>query len=211
MIDIKKGNLFIITAASGAGKTSLVKALTHEVKNLGVSVSYTTRQPREGEKNGVDYFFVKPEIFNKMHNEGAFLETAQAHGENYGTAKQAVKTSLDIGQNLILEIDYQGAFHVKKIFKHVVSIFILPPSMLILEERLNFRDKDSKENIQKRLSVARHEMSHLDKFDYVIINDDFEKAVADLKSIIVMDSIAEDLKTEKQIISYRVLIESLKI
>jgi guanylate kinase len=118
---------------------------------------------------------------------------------------------LDIGQNLILEIDYQGAFHVKKIFKHVVSIFILPPSMLILEERLNSRGKDSKENIQKRLSVARHEMSHLDKFDYVIINDDFKKAVADLKSILVMGFIAEDLKTEKQIISYRGLIESFKI
>ena len=210
MIEAKKGNLFIITAASGAGKTSLVKALTHEVKNLGVSVSFTTRKPRVGEKNGVDYFFVKPEVFNQMIKEDAFLEIANAHGELYGTDKQAVTKSLEIGQDLILEIDYQGAFHVKKIFKCVISIFILPPSMQILEERLNHRGKDSKENIQKRLSVAKHEMSHLDKFDYVIINDDFKKAVADLKSVIVKDSSAEELKTEKQIMSYRGLIESFK-
>ncbi len=210
MIETKKGNLFIITAASGAGKTSLVKALTHEVKNLGVSVSYTTRKPRVGEKNGVDYFFVKPEVFDQMIKKDAFLETANAHGELYGTAKQAVTKSLEIGQDLILEIDYQGAFHIKKIFKRVISIFILPPSMQILEERLNYRGKDSKENIQKRLSVAKHEMSHLDKFDYVIINEDFKKAVADLKSIIVKDSSAEGLKTEKQIMSYQGLIESFK-
>ena len=179
-----KGNLFIITAASGAGKTSLVKALVSENPNIKVSISFTTRNPRVGERDGKDYFFLDDIDFKKMVENNEFLEMAKCHGSLYGTSKLTVKETLDKGKDIILEIDYQGAFNVKKLFPESISIFIIPPSIKALEDRLHKRGQDSEKDIKLRVAAARNEMSHLGKFDYVTINDKFEKALFELKKII---------------------------
>ena len=207
---LSKGNLFIITAASGAGKTSLVKALVADNPNIKVSISFTTRQPRVSEKDGEDYFFLDEINFKKMIENDEFLETAKCHGALYGTSKLTVKEALEKGENIILEIDYQGAFSVKKLFPESISIFIIPPSIDALEDRLNNRGQDSKEDIKLRVAAARNEMSHLEEFDYVTINDDFEKALFELKAIIQSKPEAFKLKTENQILNYKYLIGELK-
>ena len=204
------GNLFIITAASGAGKTSLVKALVADNPDIKVSVSFTTRKPRVSEKDGEDYFFLNEIDFKKMIKNDEFLETAECHGAFYGTSKLAIKEALDNGDDIILEIDYQGAFSVKKIFPESISIFIIPPSIDALEDRLHNRGQDSIEDIKLRVAEARNEMSHLEKFDYVTINDDFEKALHGLKSIIQFKTEAFKLKTENQILNHKYLINKLK-
>ena len=178
------GNLFIITAASGAGKTSLVRALLAADSQIKLSISYTTRQPRPGEVNGVDYHFVDDATFLKMLDEGDFLESAHVHGARYGTSKTRVNEALHQGDDLILEIDWQGAAQVRNLYPEAISIFILPPSMPELEARLRGRRQDSEEVIAKRLAAARDEMSHVGEFDYVTINDDFEVALHDLMAII---------------------------
>ena len=207
---LSKGNLFIITAASGAGKTSLVRALVADNPNIKVSISFTTRQPRVGEKDGEDYFFLDEINFKKMIENDEFLETAKCHGALYGTSKLTVKEALEKSEDIILEIDYQGAFSVKKLFPESISIFIIPPSIDVLEDRLNNRGQDSKEDIKLRIAAARNEMSHLEKFDYVTINDDFEKALFELKAIIQSKPEAFKLKTENQILNYKYLIGELK-
>lgn len=207
---LSKGNLFIITAASGAGKTSLVRALVADNPNIKVSISFTTRQPRVGEKDGEDYFFLDEINFKKMIENDEFLETAKCHGALYGTSKLTVKEALEKGEDIILEIDYQGAFSVKKLFPESISIFIIPPSIDALEDRLNNRGQDSKEDIKLRVAAARNEMSHLEEFDYVTINDDFEKALFELKAIIQSKPEAFKLKTENQILNYKYLIGELK-
>jgi len=207
---LSKGNLFIITAASGAGKTSLVRALVADNPNIKVSISFTTRQPRVGEKDGEDYFFLDEINFKKMIENDEFLETAKCHGALYGTSKLTVKEALEKGEDIILEIDYQGAFSVKKLFPESISIFIIPPSIDALEDRLNNRGQDSKEDIKLRVAAARNEMSHLEEFDYVTINDDFEKALFELKAIIQSKPEAFKLKTENQILNYKYLIDELK-
>jgi guanylate kinase len=207
---LSKGNLFIITAASGAGKTSLVRALVADNPNIKVSISFTTRQPRVSEKDGEDYFFLDEINFKKMIENDEFLETAKCHGALYGTSKLTVKEALEKGEDIILEIDYQGAFSVKKLFPESISIFIIPPSIDALEDRLNNRGQDSKEDIKLRIAAARNEMSHLEKFDYVTINDDFEKALLELKAIIQSKPEAFKLKTENQILNYKYLIDELK-
>ena len=207
---LSKGNLFIITAASGAGKTSLVRALVTDNPNIKVSISFTTRQPRVGEKDGEDYFFLDEINFKKMIENDEFLETAKCHGGLYGTSKLTVKEALEKGEDIILEIDYQGAFSVKKLFPESISIFIIPPSIDALEDRLNNRGQDSKEDIKLRVAAARNEMSHLEEFDYVTINDDFEKALFELKAIIQSKPEAFKLKTENQILNYKYLIGELK-
>ena len=207
---LSKGNLFIITAASGAGKTSLVRALVADNPNIKVSISFTTRQPRVSEKDGEDYFFLDEINFKKMIENDEFLETAKCHGALYGTSKLTVKEALEKGEDIILEIDYQGAFSVKKLFPESISIFIIPPSIDALEDRLNNRGQDSKEDIKLRIAAARNEMSHLEKFDYVTINDDFEKALFELKAIIQSKPEAFKLKTENQILNYKYLIGELK-
>ena len=204
------GKLFIITAASGAGKTSLVKALISEYSNIKVSISYTTRQPRSGEKNGSDYFFINEAEFKKMDDNDEFLETAKCHGAFYGTSKLTVQSALKAGEDIILEIDYQGAFNIKKLFPESTSIFIIPPSFDVLEERLHKRGQDSKVEIKSRVAVAKNEMSHLEKFDYVTINDNFEKALSELKSIIHSKSVIYKLRTENQILKHKSLINKLK-
>ena len=199
------GNLFIITAASGAGKTSLVRALLAADKQIKLSISYTTRQPRPGEVNGEHYHFVDDATFLAMLGEGDFLESAHVHGARYGTSQTRVKEALASGNDLILEIDWQGAAQVRKLYPEAISIFILPPSIAELESRLRGRGQDSEEVILKRLAAARDEMSHVGEFDYVTINDIFEESLQDLAAIFR----AERLKCANQLTRYAALIKGL--
>ena len=199
------GNLFIITAASGAGKTSLVRALLQQDAQIQLSVSYTTRQPRVGEVNGEHYHFVDEASFLKMLDENDFLESAHVHGARYGTSKTCVNEVLAAGQDLILEIDWQGAAQVRQLYPQSISIFILPPSMQELESRLRGRGQDSDEVIAKRLAAAKDEMSHVGEFDYVTINDKFEVALEDLNAIVR----TQRLKREKQLARHANLLKGL--
>jgi guanylate kinase len=199
------GNLFIITAASGAGKTSLVRAMLEADKRIKLSISYTTRQPRPGEENAEDYHFVDEATFLKMLDAGDFLESAYVHGARYGTSKTRVNEVLALGNDLILEIDWQGAAQVRKLYPEAVSIFILPPSIPELEARLRGRGQDSEEVIAKRLAAARSEMSHVGEFDYVTINDEFEQALHDLMAIVR----TQRLKCDKQLVRHAELIKGL--
>ncbi len=178
------GKLFIITAASGTGKTSLVKELLATTNNLTVSISHTTRAPRPGESDGVHYHFTTVDEFKRLIDESAFLEYAQVFDNFYGTTRQAVERLLHDGVDVILEIDWQGALQVKEKFSDAVMIFILPPSRDALRSRLSNRGQDSDEVIEKRLAGSLTEMRQYDKFDYVVINDDFAEALADLQVII---------------------------
>ena len=181
---MSKGRLFVITAPSGAGKTSLIDALMAGDPTLKLSVSYTTRAPRAGEKDGVDYHFVDEPTFLRMRDAGEFLENAQVHGNRYGTAKRVITQALAQGDDLILEIDWQGARQVRAIYSECVGIFILPPSIEELERRMRKRGKDSDSVIRRRLEAARGEMEHAGEFDYAIINKDFETAKQELAEII---------------------------
>jgi guanylate kinase len=199
------GNLFIITAASGAGKTSLVSALLEKDTQVKLSISHTTRLPRAGEENGVHYHFVSEQTFLQSLERGEFLESAQVHGAHYGTSQVAVNEALSAGLDVILEIDWQGAAQVRKFYPQAVSIFILPPTIKTLEERLNRRGQDSQEVIAKRVAAARDEMRHLVEFDYVTINDNFENALQDLLAIVR----AQRLKMAAQVSRYQALIQKL--
>lgn len=181
---LKEGTLFIISAPSGAGKTSLVRRLTSEVDNLVVSISHTTRQQRPGDVNGSDYFFVTVVEFEKMIRESAFIEYAKVFDNYYGTAKRTVEEALVNGKDIILEIDWQGAQQIRQMLPESLSIFILPPSKQMLEDRLRNRGQDSEETIARRMRDAVTEMSHYNEYDYLIVNDEFEKAVEQLKAII---------------------------
>jgi guanylate kinase len=199
------GNLFIITAASGAGKTSLVKELLANDSQVKLSISHTTRQPRPGEQNGVHYHFVTEARFLETLNAGGFLESADVHGARYGTSQASVDAALQAGFDVILEIDWQGAAQVRNIYPKAISIFILPPSVETLAQRLNSRGQDSSEVIAKRVAAARDEMSHVVEFDYVTINDNFEVALQDLMAIIR----ASRLKAQTQLQRYANLIQKL--
>ena len=182
-----KGNLYILSAPSGAGKSSLISALLQqgEHKRMMVSVSHTTRQPRQGEVEGVHYYFVSVEEFERLIDEGIFLEYAKVFGGNYyGTSLPAIEENLAKGIDVFLDIDWQGAQQIRQKVPSVKSIFILPPSLPELERRLIGRGQDSKEVIAERMSKAISEISHYDEYDYVIVNDDFEKALKDLQSIL---------------------------
>ena len=205
MINKIKGNLFIISAASGAGKTSLVKKLLTLINDLTLSISHTTRNPRPGEIDGKDYFFVTNEIFAEMVKKDKFLETAKCHGSFYGTSRNFVQEVRDTGKDIIFEIDWQGAKSIKAIFPEAISIFILPPSLKKLEERLIARGQDSEDTIKVRLSAAKSEMSHVNQFDYVTINDNFDDALKELQSIIM----AKKLNTKHQKNNYQKLIDQL--
>ena len=190
------GSLFIITAASGTGKTSLVKQLLATTNDLTVSVSHTTREPRPGEIDGHHYHFTDVDKFVTAISESQFLEHAEVFGNYYGTSEQSVRTQLDAGVDVILEIDWQGALQVKKIFTDAIMIFILPPSIATLRQRLSTRGQDSMEVIEQRLAGAVNEMAQYVNFDYVIINDSFEVALTELKAIIVADR--QTLKRQQQ-------------
>ena len=205
MINKKQGNLFIISAASGAGKTSLVKKLLTLINDLTLSISHTTREPRPSEIDGKDYFFVTNKIFEAMIKEDKFLEIAKCHGSFYGTSRNFVEEVRNDGKDIIFEIDWQGAKSIKAIFPEAISIFILPPSLKKLEERLTARGQDSEDTIKARLSVAKSEMSHVNQFDYVTINDKFDDALEELRSIII----AKKLNTKHQTNNYQKLIDQL--
>lgn len=178
------GKLYIISAPSGAGKTSLVKRLIAETDNLSVSVSHTTRAIRPGETDGDDYFFVSVGVFQEMIEQGAFLEYAQVFDNYYGTARQSVESLLADGCDVILEIDWQGAQQVRGMIPACLSIFVLPPSIEILQARLKGRGQDSEQIIARRMRDAVAEMRHYDEFDYLLVNDDFDQALQALKSIV---------------------------
>ena len=178
------GTLYVIAAPSGAGKTSLVKALLEQSDGIGVSVSHTTRAMRPGEVDGKDYHFIDKGRFEQMVAEGAFLEHAQVFDNYYGTATANLQQQLASGEDVILEIDWQGAAQVREKIPECVKIFILPPSRAALEQRLTSRGQDSAEIIARRMRDAVNEMSHYHEFDYLVINDDFDSALADLQAIV---------------------------
>ena len=177
-------NLFIIAAPSGCGKTSLVKALLGSSSKLSVSVSHTTRKPRKGEINGENYHFVSKERFGEMISNNDFVEHAEVFGNMYGTARSNIKEKLDANIDIILEIDWQGARQVRENMPNSISIFILPPSKNVLLQRLIDRGQDDEETISKRMKNSESEMSHYDEFEYLVINDQFDSALNDLKAII---------------------------
>lgn len=200
------GILFTVTAASGAGKTSLVRALLESDNQLRKSVSYTTRPARPGEEDGRHYNFVSQQKFADMLKQREFLEHAEVHGNHYGTSKSWIERAMQGGHDILLEIDWQGAQQVRRIFPQAIGIFILPPSLASLEERLKARGQDSPEVIASRLKAARVEMSHVPEFDYVIINDKFEQAVQELICIVRSNR----LKLKPQLERHRDLINHLK-
>ncbi len=179
-----RGTLYIVSAPSGAGKTSLLKVLLEDAQGIEVSVSHTTRAMRPGEVDGVHYHFVDVEGFQQRIAAGDFLEHAQVFDNYYGTSQAAVTTQLASGQDVILEIDWQGAQQVRRRFADAVGIFILPPSKTALRERLTERGQDDETVIERRMRDAEAEMSHYAEFDFLVVNDDFTTAVADLQTII---------------------------
>jgi guanylate kinase len=179
-----KGRLFVITAPSGAGKSSLIKALLADDASLKLSISYTTRAPRPGEQDGREYHFVDEREFLAMRDRGEFLESAEVHGNRYGTAKRVISEALARGHDLLLEIDWQGARQVRELYPDCVGIFIRPPSIEELERRLRNRAQDSESVIQRRLANARDEIEHAGEFKYAIINKDFAVAKGELSEII---------------------------
>ena len=180
-----KGKLFILSAASGTGKTSLANALVEGLPDLEFSVSHTTRAPRPGERHGAHYYFVRRAEFDAMVARGEFLEHATVFGNSYGTARAEVEQRLGRGESVVLDIDWQGARTVKRLLPEAVGIFILPPSRAALEERLIKRGQDSPATIARRMAEAVSEMRHYPEFDYVVVNDDFDAALSDLRAIIL--------------------------
>jgi guanylate kinase len=199
------GKLYIISAPSGAGKTSLVKQLLAELADLSVSISHTTRQMRVGETHGLDYYFVTAADFKVMQDNQAFLEHAQVFDHFYGTARQTVEDQLNLGRDVILEIDWQGAQQIKKLLPDSLSIFILPPSTQVLLQRLQNRGQDDEQIIARRMRDAITEMRHHDEFDYLVVNDDFSLALTELKSIII----ANRLTRQRQLQNLQSFLASL--
>ena len=189
------GLLFIVSSPSGGGKTSLVRALVEVEPEVRLSVSHTTRAARPGEVDGRDYHFVTPPVFERMLEAGEFLESAVIYGNRYGTSQKWIERERAAGHDVLLEIDWQGAQQVRRLMRQVVTIFILPPSPEVLESRLRGRGQDSEEIVSRRLAAARHEIAHVSEYEYVIINEDFNRAAQDLRSIIR----AERLKLARQL------------
>ncbi|MDQ3195473.1 MAG: guanylate kinase [Burkholderiales bacterium] len=199
-------SLFIVSAPSGAGKTSVVRAALSAEPAIRHSVSCTTRPPRPGEVSGSDYFFVSESEFECMAAAGEFLEEAMVHGNRYGTPRDQIERSVAAGRDIVLEIDWQGAAAIRRLVPSAVSVFILPPSLAALAERLQLRRQDDAGVIALRLAVARDEIAHVSDFDYVIMNDEFERAVQDVLAIIR----AERLKRAPQLSRYAGLLKKLQ-
>lgn len=199
------GTLYIVSAPSGAGKTSLVKALLEDTRDITVSVSHTTRTQRPGEQDGVNYHFISHHQFEQRIRENEFLEHAEVFGNYYGTSQQWVNDTLTKGHDVILEIDWQGAQQIRRKIPETMGIFILPPSKAALLNRLQSRAQDKATEISKRLALASEEMAHYIEYDYVIVNDDFDIALSQLKSIII----ARRLLTPSQTQRHQALIEDL--
>ncbi len=191
------GTLFIVSAPSGAGKTSLLKALVETEERVRVSVSHTTRPRRPGEREGVDYHFIDSGTFSRMIEAGAFLEHARVFGNFYGTSEAGIREQLARGSDVILEIDWQGARQVRQRFPETVSIFILPPTPEALRQRLGSRGQDSDAVIQLRMGEAREEMSHYPEYDYLVVNDLFDQALGELRAIITAQRLRQEPQAER--------------
>lgn len=187
----QRGRLFVLSAPSGAGKSTLVSNVIEAHRNLRFSISYTTRPPRKGEVDGVEYFFLDRASFDAMHDADEFLEHAEVFGHHYGTGRGQIEQLLDAGHDVLLEIDWQGARQVRANQPDCCSIFILPPSIAELERRLRNRGTDTEDVIQRRLSEAIDDMSHSDEFDHVVINDDLDQAVKELTAVITGKTLPE--------------------
>ncbi len=183
----KKGCLFIISGPSGVGKGTLIKNLFKQISDLHYSISVTTRSPREGEQEAIDYYFVDKETFEKYINEGRFAEWADVHGDYKGTLLSTIDKTLAEGKDLLLEIDVQGALQIKNKYPEGIFIFIAPPSQKKLEERLRGRKTEKEESLKKRLNDARREMEHISHYDHIVVNDELEEASKELNSIIIME------------------------
>jgi len=202
---MSQGQLYVISAPSGAGKTSLIKALREQMPDLGLSISHTTRPMRPGEVDGQHYHFVSKPVFESMIAEGAFVEHALVFGNYYGSSKAAISAVLEQGQDLILEIDWQGAAQVRPLFPQAQSIFILPPSREALRERLFGRGQDDAKVIDRRLAEAEREMQAYPKYDFLIINDDFSQALKQLRCLFE----SARLRTPRQVEKERIRLENL--
>ncbi len=202
-----QANLFVVSAPSGAGKTSLLKQLIGELHSVQTSISHTTRTKREGEIDGVDYHFVEIEAFKDLMKSDAFYEHAEVFGNSYGTSKSSIAGQLAGGIDVILEIDWQGARQIKQQLPNSRSIFILPPSKLELESRLKGRGQDNDEVINARMNAAIDEMSHYNEYDYLVINDDFSQAVMEIKAIICAERQKLSLQQQKHAQLLRNLLE----
>jgi len=200
------GNLFVISAPSGAGKTSLVQALLNINPQISLSVSYTTRAPRIGEHDGRDYHFISREQFLEMAKRGDFMESAEVYGNLYGTSQTWISLENAKGNDVLLEIDWQGAAQVRRLFPNCISIFILPPSMEALEQRLKGRGKDNSDVIAKRMAAARNDVAHVAEFDYVIINDNLNVALRELNAVVLSSQLA----CNKQLARFQTLINQLQ-
>ena len=200
------GDLFIISAPSGAGKTSLVRALLDSNPQIDLSVSYTTRKPRPGEVDGKDYHFVSRDTFLGMAQNGEFLESAEVYGNLYGSSQTWIGQETAKGRDILLEIDWQGAAQIRKFFPHCISIFILPPSLATLSQRLQDRGQDDKTVIAKRLAAVRDDVAHVAEFDYVIINDNLKIALRDLNAVVL----SATLKCARQLTRHQALINQLQ-
>jgi len=204
---IYQGNLYVIAAPSGTGKTTLVTALAESSTKITVSISHTTRPKRPNEMHGINYYFIDTNEFEKMIGEHQFLEHAVIFDHYYGTSKLMVEETLAQGIDVILEIDWQGHQQIKQLFPHAIGIFILPPSMTDLRERLTKRNQDNPDIIQKRLTDVKEAISHINEFEYVVINDDFAIALQDLNTVIK----AEHLRLSRQSQKFADLIKNLLI
>jgi guanylate kinase len=192
-----RGTLFIVAAPSGAGKSSLVNAVLARMPGISLSISYTSRAPRPGERHAQHYHFVGVEEFQRMIAAGDFFEHALVHGDYKGTARQSVEPQLAAGQDVLLEIDWQGARQVRAAMPEALSVFILPPSREALQARMRARGQDSEEVIVRRLAAAREEMSHYAEFDYVVVNEDFETAVTEMQAIFQASRLRRPVQAER--------------
>lgn len=184
MIDYTAGSLFIVAAPSGGGKTSLVKQLVTTQQKMAISVSHTTRKKRPGEQEGIDYFFVDKPHFMGMVTRGEFVEHAQVFDQCYGTSALQITDRLEAGIDVVLDIDWQGALQIRRAFADAVSVFVVPPSLDVLQQRLMGRQQDDEATIQRRMQRARDELSHFSEFEYLIVNDEFHQAAAELSAIV---------------------------
>ena len=196
--EVVLGNLYVIAAPSGGGKTSLVRALVSELSQLEISISHTTRPIKPGEKEGKDYFYLSNDAFNQMVMQNAFVEYAEVFGYFYGTSKAQIEERLTRNIDIMLDIDWQGARAIKHLFPAAVSIFLIPPTLQVLKDRLNQRKRDEVAIVESRMQQAQAELSHYEEFDYLVVNDDFTDALSAVKSIVLANRLSMPKQKIKQ-------------